>query len=133
VNEPSVVEDSCGCIYVLRDGDRLPAFRCPLHGEDDPTRSLLGTDGVSILPWDAGWYFQVLLERLERRIPEGPLDPALLDDVYRTIKSQTDDVGPYSTILAMLVRSAILTVEGGTWRFVHRWTYDSSTNDYVRR
>jgi hypothetical protein len=93
----------------------------------------LATDGVSILPWDAAWYFRVLLERLERHIPEGPLDPALLDDVYSAIKSQTDDVGPHSNILAMLVRSAILTVQGGMWRFVHRWNYDSQINDYVRR
>lgn len=127
-----VVQDSCGCIYALRDGERLPARRCPLHGEDDPTRSLLGSDGVSILPYDAAWYFHVLLERLERRIPEGPLDPALLYDVYRFIRAQTNEVGPYSTILAMLVRSALLTVEGGVWRFVHRWRYDSDINDYVR-
>jgi hypothetical protein len=93
----------------------------------------LGTDGVSILPWDAGWYFRVLLDRLERRIPEGPLDPAVLDDMYSAIKSQSEDVGSHSNILAMLVRSAILTVEGGLWRFVHRWQYDPQINDYVRR
>jgi hypothetical protein len=74
----------------------------------------------------------VLLERLERRIPEDALDPALLDDVYNVVKSQRDDFGPFSDVLAMLVRSAILTVKGGTWRFVHRWKYDPQINDYVR-
>jgi hypothetical protein len=133
VSQTSFVQDSCGCEYVLRDGDRLPIARCPLHGEDDPTRSFLATDGVSILPWDAMLYFQLLLERLERNIPEEPLDPALLDDVYDTIKSQCGVVGSHSNILAMLARSAILTVHGVKWQFVHRWTYDSTINDYVRR
>jgi hypothetical protein len=133
VSTSPVVQDSCGCVYFLRGGDRLPLNRCPLHGEDDPSRSLLATDGVSILPWDAASYFRALLARLERQIPDGPLDPALLDAIHDDMKAQSADVGPLSTILAMLVRSAILTVEGGTWRFVHRWEYDPQINDYVRR
>ncbi len=106
---------------------------CPLHGEEDPNRSLNASHGVSILPWDASSYFAVLLQRLGREIPEGALEPALLDGVHRDLRALSDDVGPLSYILAMLVRSNILTVQGGTWRFVHRWKYDSAIDDYVRR
>jgi hypothetical protein len=133
VSDESIVQDSCGCVYLVRGRERLAVNRCPVHGHDDPTRSLFNSDGFQILTWDAGFYFRTLLDRLEQRVPEDLLDPELLDDVYRTVRSKSDHVGSYSTILALLVRSAILTQQDGGWRFVHRWVYNSETEDYDRR
>jgi hypothetical protein len=104
-----------------------------VHGDEDPSRPLNASHGVSILPWDAAFYFAVLLQRLGHDIPEGAIDPVLLDDVHRQVMSMSNDMGPLSHILAMLARSNILTVQGGTWRFVHRWKYAPEINDYVRR
>jgi hypothetical protein len=128
----NVVQDDCGCVYAVGEHGRIPAFRCPVHGGDDASRPLLASDAVSILPWDAALFLAMLLERLHRQLPDGPLDAAVLGDVYEAVEATSRDVGPLDRIVAMLARSAILTATDAGWRFTHRWHFDQAANDYIR-
>ena len=131
----TVVQEGCGCVYARTDQGRIAAFRCPLHGGEDVDthRTLLASDAVSILPWDASLFFHTMLQRLDRQVPTGALDPALLGDAYAAVRADASgEVGPLSDLLAMLARSKILASSNGTWCFTHRWRYDPVTKDYVR-